>query len=77
VRKIWNVISRIDGDQERIAGDHGKPSRRLDLWRRRSNSGTTAMLEAARGFGSLLTRLVPDVRFCFAADGEEQAFWAD
>lgn len=57
IRKIWNVISRIDGDEERdrwvIMGNH------RDAWTFGAvdpNSGTTAMLEAARGFGSLLKK---------------------
>lgn len=55
VRKIWNVISRIDGDEEKdrwvVMGNH------RDAWTFGAvdpNSGTTAMLEAARGFGALL-----------------------
>jgi len=55
VRKIWNVIARIDGDEEKdrwvIMGNH------RDAWTFGAvdpNSGTTAMLEAARGFGALL-----------------------
>jgi N-acetylated-alpha-linked acidic dipeptidase len=55
VRKIWNVISRIDGEEEKdrwvIMGNH------RDAWTFGAvdpNSGTTAMLEAARGFGALL-----------------------
>jgi N-acetylated-alpha-linked acidic dipeptidase len=55
VRKIWNVISRIDGDEEKdrwvIMGNH------RDAWVFGAvdpNSGTSAMLEAARGFGALL-----------------------
>jgi N-acetylated-alpha-linked acidic dipeptidase len=55
VRKVWNVISRIDGSEEKdrwvIMGNH------RDAWTFGAvdpNSGTTAMLEAARGFGSLL-----------------------
>lgn len=55
VRKIWNVISRIDGTEEKdrwvIMGNH------RDAWVFGAvdpNSGTTAMLEAARAFGSLL-----------------------
>ena len=55
VRKIWNVISRIDGAEEKdrwvIMGNH------RDAWTFGAvdpNSGTTAMLEAARGFGKLL-----------------------
>lgn len=57
VRKIWNVISRIEGDQEKdrwvIMGNH------RDAWTFGAvdpNSGTTAMLEAARGFGALLKK---------------------
>jgi N-acetylated-alpha-linked acidic dipeptidase len=57
VRKIWNVISRIDGAAEKdrwvIMGNH------RDAWTFGAvdpNSGTTAMLEAARGFGSLLKK---------------------
>ncbi len=55
VRKIWNVISRIEGseskDQWVLMGNH------RDAWTFGAvdpNSGTTAMLEAARGFGQLL-----------------------
>jgi N-acetylated-alpha-linked acidic dipeptidase len=57
VRKIWDVISRIDGEEEKdhwvIMGNH------RDAWTFGAvdpNSGTTAMLEAARGFGSLLKK---------------------
>lgn len=57
VRKIWNVISRIDGDEEKdrwvIMGNH------RDAWTFGAvdpNSGTTAMLESARAFGSLLKK---------------------
>ena len=57
VRKIWNVISRIDGDEEKdrwvVMGNH------RDAWTFGAvdpNSGTTAMLEAARGFGVLLKK---------------------
>lgn len=57
VRKIWNVISRIDGGEEKdrwiIMGNH------RDAWTFGAvdpNSGSTAMLEAARGFGQLLKR---------------------
>jgi N-acetylated-alpha-linked acidic dipeptidase len=57
VRKIWNVISRIDGDQEKdrwvVMGNH------RDAWTFGAvdpNSGTTAMLEAARAFGGLLKK---------------------
>lgn len=55
VRKIWNVIARIDGTDEKdrwvIMGNH------RDAWTFGAvdpNSGTTAMLEAGRGFGQLL-----------------------
>ena len=55
VRKIWNVISRIDGDEEKdrwvIMGNH------RDAWVFGAvdpNSGSSAMLEVARGFGALL-----------------------
>ncbi len=55
IRKIWNVIARIDGNEEKdrwvIMGNH------RDAWTFGAvdpNSGTTAMLEAARGFGQLL-----------------------
>ncbi|HET6890628.1 MAG TPA: M28 family metallopeptidase [Pyrinomonadaceae bacterium] len=55
VRKIWNVIARIEGDQEKdrwvLMGNH------RDAWTFGAvdpNSGSTAMLEAARGFGLLL-----------------------
>jgi N-acetylated-alpha-linked acidic dipeptidase len=55
VRKIWNVIARIDGSEEKdrwvIMGNH------RDAWTFGAvdpNSGTAAFLEAARGFGSML-----------------------
>ena len=55
IRKIWNVIARIEGTDEKdrwvIMGNH------RDAWTFGAvdpNSGTTAMLEAARGFGTLL-----------------------
>jgi len=55
IRKIWNVVARIEGNEERdrwvIMGNH------RDAWTFGAvdpNSGTTAMLEAARGFGKLL-----------------------
>lgn len=55
VRKIWNVIATIDGAEEKdrwvIMGNH------RDAWTFGAvdpNSGSTAMLEAARGFGQLL-----------------------
>ncbi len=55
IRKIWNVMARIDGAQLRdewvILGNH------RDAWTFGAvdpNSGTTAMLEVARGLGKLL-----------------------
>src|SRR6476620_6602501 len=55
VRKIWNVISRIDGAEEKdrwvVMGNH------RDAWVFGAvdpNSGTTAMLETARAFGAML-----------------------
>lgn len=55
VRKIWNVIARIEGDEEKdrwvIMGNH------RDAWTFGAvdpNSGSTAMLEAGRAFGQLL-----------------------
>jgi N-acetylated-alpha-linked acidic dipeptidase len=55
VRTIWDVIARIDGLQEKdrwvVMGNH------RDAWVFGAvdpNSGTAAMLEAARGFGQLL-----------------------
>jgi len=74
VRKIWNVISRIDGDEEKdrwvIMGNH------RDAWVFGAvdpNSGTTAMLEAARAFGSLLKKGWKPRRTIVMAswDGEE------
>ena len=57
VRKIWDVISLIDGAEEQdrwvIMGNH------RDAWTFGAvdpNSGTTAMLEAARAFGALLKK---------------------
>lgn len=54
-RTIWNVVARIDGEVEPdrwiVMGNHH------DAWTFGAvdpNSGTTAMLEAARGFGQLL-----------------------
>jgi N-acetylated-alpha-linked acidic dipeptidase len=54
-RTIWNVVARIDGETEPerwvVMGNH------RDAWVFGAvdpNSGTTAMLEAARGFGQLL-----------------------
>jgi len=55
IRTIWNVVARIEGETEKdrwvIMGNH------RDAWTFGAvdpNSGTTAMLEAARGFGQLL-----------------------
>jgi N-acetylated-alpha-linked acidic dipeptidase len=55
IRKIWNVIARIDGIEEKdrwvILGNH------RDAWVFGAvdpNSGTSAMLEVGRGFGELL-----------------------
>lgn len=54
-RTIWNVVTRVDGNEERdrwvIMGNH------RDAWTFGAvdpNSGTAAMLEAGRGFGKLL-----------------------
>jgi N-acetylated-alpha-linked acidic dipeptidase len=73
-RTIWNVISRIDGDEEKdrwvIMGNH------RDAWVFGAvdpNSGTTAMLEAARAFGALLKKGWKPRRTIVLAswDGEE------
>ncbi len=55
IRKIWNVVARIDGSDEKdrwvVMGNH------RDAWTFGAvdpNSGTTAMLEAGRAFGQLL-----------------------
>lgn len=55
IRKIWNVVGRIDGNEEKdrwiILGNH------RDAWVFGAvdpNSGTSAMLEVGRGFGQLL-----------------------
>ena len=55
IRKIWNVVARIEGAEEKdrwvIMGNH------RDAWTFGAvdpNSGSAAMLEAARGFGQLL-----------------------
>jgi len=55
IRKIWNVIARIDGNEEKdrwvILGNH------RDAWVFGAvdpNSGSSAMLEVGRGFGELL-----------------------
>jgi N-acetylated-alpha-linked acidic dipeptidase len=54
-RKIWDVVTRIDGNEEKdrwvILGNH------RDAWVFGAvdpNSGTSAMLEVGRGFGALL-----------------------
>src|SRR3977135_3657137 len=73
-RKIWDVISRIDGDDEKdrwvIMGNH------RDAWVFGAvdpNSGTASMLEAARGFGQLLKNgWKPDRTIILCSwDGEE------
>src|SRR5262245_31351779 len=55
VRKIWNVVARIDGNEAKdrwiVLGNH------RDAWVFGAvdpNSGTSAMLEVGRGFGQLL-----------------------
>ncbi|HKR14470.1 MAG TPA: M28 family metallopeptidase [Pyrinomonadaceae bacterium] len=55
IRKIWNVVGRIDGNEEKdrwvILGNH------RDAWVFGAvdpNSGTSAMLEVGRGLGELL-----------------------
>ena len=55
IRKIWNVVARIDGNEEKdrwvILGNH------RDAWVFGAvdpNSGTTAMLEVGHGLGELL-----------------------
>ncbi len=55
IRKIWNVVARIDGNEDKdrwvILGNH------RDAWVFGAvdpNSGTSAMLEVGRGFGELL-----------------------
>ena len=55
VRTIWDVVARIEGNQERdrwvVMGNH------RDAWVFGAvdpNSGSSAMLEVARGFGDLL-----------------------
>jgi len=68
VRKIWDVISRIDGEEKRTAGDHGQPPGCLDL---RPQSIQTAHYGAARSC-AWLRRLVKKVgkprrMSCFAA----------
>ncbi|HYP01071.1 MAG TPA: M28 family metallopeptidase [Pyrinomonadaceae bacterium] len=74
-RTIWNVIGRIEGAEEPdrwvVLGNH------RDAWTFGAvdpNSGTTAMLELARGFGELLkTNWRPRRTIIFGSwDGEEQ-----
>lgn len=74
VRTIWNVIGRIEGAEEKdrwvVVGNH------RDAWTFGAvdpNSGTTAMLELARGFGELLkTNWRPRRTIIFGSwDGEE------
>ena len=74
VRTIWNVIGRIEGAEEKdrwvVLGNH------RDAWTFGAvdpNSGTTAMLELARGFGELLkTNWRPRRTIIFGSwDGEE------
>lgn len=55
IRKIWNVVARIEGNEEKdrwiVLGNH------RDAWVFGAvdpNSGTSAMLEVGRGFGQLL-----------------------
>ena len=55
IRKIWDVVARIDGNEEKnrwvVLGNH------RDAWVFGAvdpNSGTSAMLEMGRGFGGLL-----------------------
>ena len=57
IRKIWNVVARIDGNEEKdrwiILGNH------RDAWVFGAvdpNSGSSAMLEVGRGFGELLKK---------------------
>jgi N-acetylated-alpha-linked acidic dipeptidase len=57
IRKIWNVVARIDGNEEKdrwvILGNH------RDAWVFGAvdpNSGSSAMLEVGQGFGELLKR---------------------
>jgi N-acetylated-alpha-linked acidic dipeptidase len=74
IRTIWNVIGRIEGAEEPdrwvVLGNH------RDAWTFGAvdpNSGTTAMLELARGFGELLkTNWRPRRTIIFGSwDGEE------
>jgi N-acetylated-alpha-linked acidic dipeptidase len=74
IRTIWNVIGRIEGAEEKdrwvVLGNH------RDAWTFGAvdpNSGTSAMLELARGFGELLkTKWRPRRTIIFGSwDGEE------
>jgi N-acetylated-alpha-linked acidic dipeptidase len=74
IRTIWNVIGRIEGAEEKdrwvVLGNH------RDAWTFGAvdpNSGTSAMLELARGFGELLkTGWRPRRTIIFGSwDGEE------
>jgi N-acetylated-alpha-linked acidic dipeptidase len=74
IRPIWNVIGKIDGTLEKdkfiVIGNH------RDAWGFGAvdpNSGTSVMLETARGFGELLkTGWKPKRTIIFASwDGEE------
>jgi N-acetylated-alpha-linked acidic dipeptidase len=74
-RTIWNVVARIDGSAEKdrwiVMGNH------RDAWTFGAvdpNSGSTAMLEVARGFGKLLKagwKPRRSIVLC-SWDGEEQ-----
>jgi N-acetylated-alpha-linked acidic dipeptidase len=84
-RTIWNVITRINGDEEKdrwvVLGNH------RDAWTFGAvdpNSGTTAMLEAGRGLGQLLKSGWKPRRTMLLCswDGEEQGLigsteWAE
>lgn len=84
-RTIWNVITRIDGDEEKdrwvVLGNH------RDAWTFGAvdpNSGTTAMLEVGRGLGQLLkSGWTPRRTMLLCSwDGEEQGLigsveWAE
>jgi N-acetylated-alpha-linked acidic dipeptidase len=57
LRTIWNVVARIDGNEEKdrwiVLGNH------RDAWVFGAvdpNSGSSAMLEVGRGLGDLLKR---------------------
>jgi N-acetylated-alpha-linked acidic dipeptidase len=84
-RTIWNVITRVPGDEEAdrwvVLGNH------RDAWTFGAvdpNSGTTAMLEAGRGLGQLVKAGWKPRRTLFLCswDGEEQGLigsteWAE